>query len=80
MEDGNPNDIITENNLKLINFTKRDMISKVIREIQGYQYVNYNIKSSEDLARLLDKLPDATEEFEKVLYELSLKREPRQQS
>ncbi|TPX31310.1 hypothetical protein SmJEL517_g05330 [Synchytrium microbalum] len=75
MEDGNPN--MVDN---LINFTKRTMISTVIRELQQYQSSPVNFRIVDELARLLNAFPDATDTFEKLLYELSLKREPRDQT
>ncbi|TPX40913.1 hypothetical protein SeLEV6574_g06351 [Synchytrium endobioticum] len=73
MEDGNPNNIDN-----LINFTKRQMVSTVIREVHQYQSSPVNFKTVDELARLLNVFPDANDTFEKLLYELSLKREPRE--
>jgi hypothetical protein len=71
MEDGNPNFIDNR-----INFTKRSLISTLIREIQQYQVINYSVKPIKELQQLLD-FTLFTEEMEKKLYERSLNREPR---
>jgi len=73
MEDGNPNFIDNR-----INFTKRSLISTLIREIQQYQAISYNIKPIKELQQLLE-FPIFSEEMEKRLYEISLIREPRAQ-
>jgi len=73
MEDGNPNFI--ENR---INFTKRSLISTLIREIQQYQAISYSVKPIKELQQLLE-FPIFSEEMEKRLYEISLLREPRTQ-
>jgi len=76
MEDGNPNFI--ENR---INFTKRSLISTLIREIQQYQSIPYTVKPIKELQQLL-QFPIYSEEMEKMekrLYEISLQREPRAQ-
>jgi len=73
MEDGNPNFIDNR-----INFTKRSLISTLIREIQQYQAINYSIKPIKELQQLLN-FPLFSEEMEKELYKISLLREPRAQ-
>lgn len=71
MEDGNP-DMISHR----INFTKRQMISSVINEIVGYQQVGYkDIKPVDELYHVIARLPAATDEYEKILWAESKKRE-----
>lgn len=70
IEDGNP-DLIGN----LINFQKREMVSKVIIELQVYQQTPYNLTVIPKISSLLKRLPVKTE---KELYQLSLLREPRQ--
>lgn len=67
IEDGN------ENNLDgIINFSKREMISKVIKEITDYQQFPYNnIKPNPSLLEKLTNLPEASEALEKRLWKLS---------
>jgi hypothetical protein len=73
MEDGNPNFIDNR-----INFTKRSLISTLIREIQQYQSIGYTLKPIKELQQLLE-FPLFSEEMEKRLYDISLVREPRAQ-
>ncbi|KAJ3054042.1 hypothetical protein HK097_002777 [Rhizophlyctis rosea] len=71
MEDGNPNTLGLR-----INFTKREMISSVIRGIVHLQSTPYDgIKPADGLLQLLASLPDATEQVEKVLWEESKRLE-----
>ncbi|KAJ3151096.1 Son of sevenless 2 [Geranomyces variabilis] len=71
MEDGNP-DFIGHR----INFTKRQMISGVINEIVSYQQVGYkDIKPLDELYHIIARLPAATDEYEKLLWNESKKRE-----
>ncbi|KAJ3158322.1 Son of sevenless 2 [Geranomyces michiganensis] len=71
MEDGNP-DFIAHR----INFTKRQMISGVINEIVSYQQVGYkDIKPLDELYHIIARLPAATDEYEKLLWNESKKRE-----
>lgn len=71
MEDGNP-DFIAHR----INFTKRQMISGVINEIVSYQQVSYtDIKVLDELYHIIARLPAATDEYEKILWSESKKRE-----
>ncbi|KAJ3033744.1 hypothetical protein HDV00_005865 [Rhizophlyctis rosea] len=71
MEDGNPNNIGPR-----INFTKREMISSVIRGVVQLQSTPYEgIKVVDGLLGALYHLPDATEEVEKVLWEESKRLE-----
>ncbi|KAJ3077984.1 hypothetical protein HK102_004817 [Quaeritorhiza haematococci] len=75
MEDGNPDKIETR-----INFTKREMISGVIREIQQYQGAPLHPiagahKPDEELLQLLFRLPEANDEVEKALWLESKKKE-----
>lgn len=72
IEDGNPNTIEG-----MVNFGKRRLVSKVIREIQQYQDVPYNLCPVEEISLQLCNLPTPTEALEKQLYETSMKREPR---
>lgn len=60
---------------KLINFAKREMVSKVIIELQLYQQTPYNLTVIPKITSLLKRLPVKAE---KELYQLSLVREPRQ--
>jgi len=69
IEEGNP-DMLSE----LINFQKRELVSKVIIELQTYQHTPYNLTVVPKIASLLKRLPTKTE---KELYQLSLVLEPR---
>lgn len=72
MEDGNP-DLIGPR----INFVKRDMISKVIQQIQQYQEKSLNTSDSfnEELMQLLWNIPESNNEYEKILWDESKLRE-----
>jgi len=72
IEDGNPN---MYNGL--INFRKRRLVCAVIQEIQQYQLKPYHFLKVPDIQNELNSIPlnDA-----KLLYDLSLVREPRGQS
>ncbi|KAI8820233.1 ras guanine nucleotide exchange factor domain-containing protein [Fimicolochytrium jonesii] len=71
MEDGNPDNIEHR-----INFTKRQMISGVINEILSFQQTGYtDIKPMEELYNVIARLPAATDEYEKILWSESKKRE-----
>jgi hypothetical protein len=72
IDDGNPN--YFEN---LINFSKRRLDYSVISEIQLYQNEPFNLLEYPELKAKLFDFPDAGEQVEKALYELSLKVEPR---
>jgi len=69
MEEGNPDYI-----KRLINFKKRELIYKVIEEIQRYQQKPYNFQLSDPIVSFLTELPHNDEG---ELYALSLQREPR---
>ncbi|KAJ3321086.1 hypothetical protein HDV06_004644 [Boothiomyces sp. JEL0866] len=63
IEDGNP-DLIDG----LINFSKKELISKVIREIMEYQQFPYTIKPHSELIACLSSIPEASEELEKQMW------------
>jgi hypothetical protein len=66
IEDGNPDTVDN-----LINFSKRELISKSIRELVEYQQLSYQIKPQGELTRLLQMLPAASDIQEKSLWSLS---------
>ncbi|KAJ2998963.1 hypothetical protein HDV02_003801 [Globomyces sp. JEL0801] len=66
IEDGNP-DFVDH----LINFSKREMISKIIRNIMEFQQCCYTIKPNPDILSVLYNLPEASEVNEKAMYLLS---------
>eukprot|EP01090_Pellita_catalonica_P007974 TRINITY_DN1859_c0_g1_i1.p1 TRINITY_DN1859_c0_g1~~TRINITY_DN1859_c0_g1_i1.p1 ORF type:complete len:1124 (-),score=199.38 TRINITY_DN1859_c0_g1_i1:97-3090(-) len=70
IEDGNP-DMIDG----LINYSKRELVNKVIEEVQHYQGTRYDIEKKEHEYAFLSELPSMTD---KQLFDLSLLREPRQ--
>ncbi|KAF2074404.1 hypothetical protein CYY_004300 [Polysphondylium violaceum] len=72
MEDGNPDKIG-----HLINFQKRELICRVISEIQACQQVKYDFPIVEPIHTLLSELPSSSPD---ELYQLSLLREPRDQN
>lgn len=69
IEDGNPDTIDGQ-----INFKKRELIFKVIQEVQLYQSQPYTYPVVEPIATFLADLPNLGE---KDLHELSLLLEPR---
>jgi hypothetical protein len=58
----------------MINFEKREMIHRVISDLQHYQHNRYKFPAVEPLCTFLSELPASSE---KKLYDLSLQREPR---
>lgn len=69
-EDGNPDNIDG-----LINFTKVELIAKVIREILEFQQAPYNIKPNQEMCSILCHLPETNAAQEKVFWQLSKKYE-----
>ncbi|KAJ6242312.1 ras guanine nucleotide exchange factor i-related [Anaeramoeba flamelloides] len=69
IEDGNP-DYING----LINFSKRALVYDVIYEIEKYQVNGYNLHPVYQISLFLNKFP---RKEQKILYQMSLKREPR---
>jgi hypothetical protein len=69
IEDGNPDTIDGQ-----INFKKRELVFKVIQEVQLYQSQPYTYPVVEPIATFLADLPNLGE---KELHELSLLLEPR---
>jgi hypothetical protein len=69
IEDGNPDRIGN-----LINWQKRELVHKVIVEIQQYQIQNYKFPVVEPINTFLTELPSMTD---KELYDLSVSLEPR---
>ena len=51
-EDGNPN--LIDN---LINFSKRELVYKIIEEVKQYQVTGYNFESKEPIFTFLAQLP-----------------------
>jgi hypothetical protein len=74
IEEGNPSNITYEN-IELINFKKRELLSKVFQEVHVYQSQAYSIEPKEPLLSFLRFLPHCVDE--NVLYAMSLQREPR---
>ncbi|EGG22376.1 Ras guanine nucleotide exchange factor [Cavenderia fasciculata] len=70
MEDGNPDTIS-----HMINFQKRELIYRVISEVQATQQVKYDFPTVEPIHTLLIELPSSSSE---ELYQLSIQREPRE--
>ena len=58
----------------LINFTKRRLIYSVISKIQQYQQTHYNLQPVDQIIQELLKVNTLDET---TLYNMSLKREPR---
>ena len=69
IEDGNPDTIDG-----LINFSKRQLLYKVIEEMQQYQLKPYDIKQDLSIAPFVQTIFKYDENH---LYKLSLEREPR---
>ncbi|GBB90672.1 hypothetical protein RclHR1_01770020 [Rhizophagus clarus] len=75
IEDGNPDFLKSSN--KLINFSKRMKTADVIREIQQYQSVPYNLNPVKEIQMFINcHLKDSKDV--KDLYEQSLSLEPRE--
>ncbi|EFA76205.1 Ras guanine nucleotide exchange factor [Heterostelium album PN500] len=70
MEDGNPDKIG-----HMINFQKRELICRVITEVQTFQQTKYDYPIVEPIHTLLLELPSSSDN---ELYQLSLLREPRE--
>ncbi|KAG2386781.1 hypothetical protein C9374_002525 [Naegleria lovaniensis] len=61
-----------------INFFKRRQLASVIKKIQKYQKTPYNLPTRGELSTKLNAIHFSAAFNEDYLYELSLKREPRQ--
>ncbi|KAL1916088.1 uncharacterized protein VTP21DRAFT_6092 [Calcarisporiella thermophila] len=72
--DGNPNSLKPAN---LINFSKRAKTAEVIREIQRYQLMSYNLAAVPELQQFLRGWLQSSRPVEE-LYPLSLELEPRE--
>jgi len=70
IEDGNPEMI----DGKLINFTKRGMVFKILDQIITFQQVAYNLEAIPELQKYLSHLPQLTDAD---LYRFSMELEPR---
>ena len=80
IEEGNPDFVAsaTDANVKLINFKKRRLVSRVIEEVQKYQVgLRYSLIPVDAIRDFLANLP---EENDDQLYELSLLHEPRKRA
>lgn len=73
IEDGNP-DFLEVDGENLINFKKRELIYRVIDEIQRYQQTPYKTQVDPTVLSALQELPFNNDDD---LYALSLQREPR---
>jgi len=71
-EDGN--DDFLQGTSNIINFSKRDLISKIIHDLLIYQQNPFNITPVEPIYTFLVSLPSLDE---KEMYDISLFREPR---
>lgn len=71
-EDGN-RDFISEDK-KLINWTKRELIGKLVMEVQGFQQKAYPYPTVEPISTFLTELPHLDDND---LYDLSFVREPK---
>jgi son of sevenless-like protein len=67
-------DFIMKDDVRLINFAKCRKFAGVIRDIQTYQNIGYNLEQYDELRNLLMNLPDYDD---KEMYSMSLLREPR---
>lgn len=74
IEDGNPDFLKSSN--KLINFSKRMKTADVIREIQQYQNVPYNLNPVQEIQMFIDYNLKESKDV-KDLYDQSLVLEPR---
>eukprot|EP00004_Rigifila_ramosa_P019438 TRINITY_DN4931_c0_g1_i1.p1 TRINITY_DN4931_c0_g1~~TRINITY_DN4931_c0_g1_i1.p1 ORF type:complete len:1115 (+),score=338.09 TRINITY_DN4931_c0_g1_i1:272-3346(+) len=74
IEDGNGDITVSSTGAQLINFRKRELVYNVIREIQQYQPIKYDIEKPQGALELLITLPSSDS---KTLYDLSLLREKR---
>ncbi|RIA92760.1 ras guanine nucleotide exchange factor domain-containing protein [Glomus cerebriforme] len=74
IEDGNPD--FLKNSNQLINFSKRMKTADVIREIQQYQSVPYNLFPVQEIQNFINNNLEESKDV-KDLYELSLSLEPR---
>ena len=74
IEDGNPDFLKSSN--KLINFSKRMKTADVIREIQQYQSVPYNLNPVQEIQSFIDYNLKESRDV-KDLYDQSLALEPR---
>ncbi|KAJ3450658.1 ras guanine nucleotide exchange factor i-related [Anaeramoeba flamelloides] len=70
IEDGNPDWL----DGKLINLSKRRFVYQVISRIQRFQHTSYNFHPVHQIAQLLKNFPQTDP---KIMYSLSLLREPR---
>jgi hypothetical protein len=66
MEDGNPDFIEGR-----INFAKRELTAKVIRELIDFQQTQYTIQPIEELAVYFSNLPKINDDQDKLSYNLS---------
>lgn len=73
IEDGNP-DNIESTGEKLVNFRKRELVFRVIDEIQRYQQTPYKTEVDPSVLSAIQELPFNGDD---ELYALSLQREPR---
>lgn len=74
IEDGNPNTL--KKSRQLINFSKRMKTAEVIREIQQYQSVPYNLAPVQEIQMFIKcHLQDSRDVGD--LYDQSLSMEPR---
>ena len=74
IEDGNPNAL--KKSRQLINFSKRMKTAEVIREIQQYQSVPYNLSPVQEIKMFINcHLQDSRDVGD--LYDQSLSMEPR---
>jgi len=73
IEDGNPDDLPSGEET-LINFRKRELVFRVIDEIQRYQQTPYKTEVDPSMLSAIQELPFNSDDD---LYALSLQREPR---
>jgi len=75
IEDGNSNNL--KSNSQLINFSKQSKTAEVIKEIQQYQLLPYNLNPVKELSDyILNCLNEPVDET--TLYDISLALEPRE--
>ena len=76
VDEGNPDNIKTKENVFLINWDKRERIADIIQEIQKYQQVPYNFAKVHQISVLLQQMKGKLASDE-ALMAISIEREPK---
>jgi hypothetical protein len=78
-DDGNADHRLSPNGRKLINFDKYVKITRILNEIDQFQ-TGYKLQEVDEIQTYLAKTLDTIEQDDEVFYDLSLKREPKEDS